>query len=89
MPGMIENNWTVAAQCLVRAVPLEPDLLRAMEEGVLTFHSIEVFSQLHAADLDLPVDFIQRYLSKCMQTCENTKDKSTQVCAFAVLCLRC
>lgn len=87
LPGLVNSNWAVAVQCFVQILVrgAAPDsgvdtdgYLRVFEEVDMSFHTIEVFNGL-SAEADLPPDFTQRYMSKCMLACENAKDKFSQV----------
>ncbi len=92
LPGLVENNWAVAVQCVVKllnttSASVSGEYLRVLEGLDMSFHSIETFSGL-SADADLPPDFTRRYLAKCMLACENIKDKFSQVSPWSFAALR-
>lgn len=83
----MDSNWSVAVQCFIQIVVsgntpgsgVDSSAYLKVFEGIdMSFHSIEVFNGLNA-EVDLPNDFIQRYMAKCMQSCESAKDKFSQV----------
>jgi hypothetical protein len=101
----VENNSAVAVECLLKLTNGENggmEFLSPLVEMEMSFHSIEVVNglNLHASsEKDLPKDFIHRYISHCITSCEAMLDKYLQVSytpplssLFSqrkVLCVRC
>jgi hypothetical protein len=76
---LVEHSPSISIQCLLKLISTD-----RMNEYLLTFidmemslHSIEVINRL-STSIVLPQEFLQRYISTCIQTCEKTKDKYLQ-----------
>jgi hypothetical protein len=85
LPRLIENNSSVAIEYVLKMMqtPQAEEYLNAIVSMEMSFHSIEVVNGLSVL-ADFSSDFIRAYISKCLLSCENTKDKFIQVRLFSI-----
>ena len=79
LPALVENSPSISIHCLLNLVSSKemPDYLSSLVNMNMSLHSIEVVNRL-STSISLPREFLHHYISTCLRTCEETKDKYLQ-----------